>query len=320
LAESNHHQPMTLSSACLATLCAMFWGGLAVAIRYTQDDLPPMATAGLRFGLATLIMAAWARSDGVPIAMPRDQWLPVSLSGLLLYLQIGSFHWGLTETNSAHASILIGSNPVIVALLAHFGLQGDRLSWTKSAGLLLATCGMITVIAGDSLWGFAADPRPTAAPRDPATLFGDLVVLASSILLGTATVYNKHVLQRVPAGRLLFWSYLLATAAFLATSLAIEPLAEATLDAASFWGLIYQSVIVAGFCFATWTALLRRHRASQLAVFGFGQPLFGMLFGNLFRGDPLTLWLAAGGAAIALGILLVTREGPGEPVEEACLE
>ena len=306
---------MTLSAACLATLCAMFWGGLAVAIRYTQDDLPPMLTAGLRFGLATAVMAVWAKSERVALRMPPDQWLPVSISGLLLYLQIGSFHWGLTETNSAHASILIGSNPVVVAVLAHFALTGDRLSWTKSAGLLLATAGMITVIAGDTLVGLSNPQAATKPPRDPATLWGDLVVLASCILLGTATVYNKHVLRRVPAGRLLFWSYLLATSGFLATSVLAEPLAEATLRPASFWGLVYQSIIVAGFCFAAWTALLRRHRASQLAVFGFGQPLFGMIFGNWFRGDPMTLWLVVGGVGIALGILLVTRESPSQPVQ-----
>jgi drug/metabolite transporter (DMT)-like permease len=299
---------MTLASAGVATLCAMFWGGLAVAIRYTQDDLPPMATAGLRFGLATFIMALWAKSEGVTLAMPRQQWLPVSISGLLLYLQIGSFHWGLTHTNSAHASILIGSNPVVVAVLAHYLLIGDRLSWTKACGLLLASCGMITVLAGDRLLGLADPSAAAVEARDPATLYGDLIVLASCILLGMATVYNKHVLRRVPAGRLLFWSYLLATTGFLATSAASEPLGNATLRAASLWGLLYQSIIVAGFCFAAWTALLRRHRASQLAVFGFGQPLFGMIFGNVFRGDPMTVWLVVGGLAIALGILLVTRE------------
>jgi drug/metabolite transporter (DMT)-like permease len=94
----------------------------------------------------------------------------------------------------------------------------------------------------------------------------------------------------------------------LAWSAATEPLASIRFHTASFWGLMYQSVIVAGFCFAAWTMLLRRHKASQLAVFGFGQPLFGMVFGRLFRDDPMTSSLVAGGAAIALGILLVTRE------------
>lgn len=298
---------MTFGAACLATLCAALWGGLAVAIRYTQEDLPPLCTAGLRFALASAFMAVWAKREGAQLRLGEGELPRVAIAGLLLYAQIGSFHWGLTQTNSSHASVLIGSHPVIVAVLAHFFLAGDRLTWLKLAGLALSTVGLLLVVFGAQRSGAAS---PTA--QDPATLLGDLVILASSFLLGMSMIYTKVLLRRMPGGKILFWSYTLATLGFLATSAATENLAEARLTAAGFWGLMYQSVLVAGFCFAAWTALLRRHRASQLAVFSFGQPLFGMFFGGLFRGDPLTLWLAIGGAAIAGGIILVTRGDASE--------
>lgn len=301
-------KPITLPAACLATLCAAFWGGLAVAIRYTQDDLPPMATAGLRFAIASLFMAAWARLGGASLALRPGDFRVVAIAGVILFVQIGTFHWGLTRTNSAHASVLIGSHPVIVALLAHFLLVGDRLTWIKLSGLTLATVGLVLVVLGDQLPGLGTLHDTGAGGGDPANLTGDAIILFSSFVLGASTVFNKHVLVRIGASKLLFWSYLLATSGFLAWSAATEPLASIRFHAASFWGLMYQSVIVAGFCFAAWTMLLRRHKASQLAVFGFGQPLFGMVFGRLFRDDPMTSSLVAGGAAIAMGILLVTRE------------
>jgi drug/metabolite transporter (DMT)-like permease len=295
-------RPITLGAACVATLCAALWGGLAVAIRYTQEDLPPFCTAGLRFALASLFMAAWAWWDGAKLRLAPGEAPRLALAGLLLYAQIGTFHWGLTQTNSSHASVLIGAHPVIVAVLAHFLLPGDRLTILKSAGLLLASAGLLLVVGGDRESAISL-----SAARDPATLAGDTVIFASSSLLGVSLVYTKRLLTRMAAGKILFWSYVLATLGFLSTSAAIEPLATARLTTASFWGLMYQSILVAGFCFAAWTALLRRHKASQLVVFAFGQPLFGILFGNLFRNDPLTVWLALGGAAIAAGILLVTR-------------
>ncbi len=189
-----------------------------------------------------------------------------------------------------------------MALLAHFLLPGDRLTALKLAGLLLASAGLVLVVAGDRWSG-----RPTSAVQDPATLLGDAVIMGSSFLLGVSLVYTKVLLTRMAAGKILFFSYVLGTIGFLATSFALEDVRQAHLTAASFWGLMYQSVLVAGFCFAAWTALLRRHRASQLVVFSFGQPLFGMLFGKLFREDPLTAWLALGGLAIAAGIVMVTR-------------
>jgi drug/metabolite transporter (DMT)-like permease len=304
MTEETQLRPITPGAACVATLCAALWGGLAVAIRYTQEDLPPFCTAGLRFALASLFMAVWAKREGASLWPAAGEASRLVVAGLLLYAQIGTFHWGLTQTNSSHASVLIGAHPVIVALLAHFLLPGDRLTWIKSCGLLLASAGLVLVVGGDR--------GRSSTAHDPATLAGDAVVFTSSLLLGISLVYTKVLLRRMPAGKILFWSYALATVGFLGTSVAIEPLAEARLTPASFWGLMYQSVLVAGFCFAAWTALLRRHRASQLVVFAFGQPLFGMLFGNWFRHDPLSVWLALGGAAIAVGILLVTRRGAAD--------
>ena len=42
-------------------------------------------------------------------------------------------------------------------------------------------------------------------------------------------------------------------------------------------------------------------------MFGFAQPLCGMVFGVWLRGDPLTFELALGGVLVAAGIVLVTR-------------
>ncbi len=313
-------RPITFAAASVATLCAALWGGLAVAILFTQQDLPPMLTAGLRFALATLFMASWARWDGARLWLQAADVPLVALAGLLHFAQIGSFHWGLTQTNSSHASVLIGSYPVIVAVLAHFLLPGDRLSWLKAAGLLLASAGLLMVVGGNA-WvaGSTAPNTLLAQDQDPASLFGDAVIFTSSLLLGLNVVYTKTLLTRMPGSKILFWSYAFSTLGFFGTSVAFEDWEQVRLTPAGFWGLMYQSILVAGFCFAAWTALLRRHRASQLVVFSFGQPLFGLLFGKLFRNDPLTLWLALGGAAIAGGILLVTRGDnprPAGPADE----
>ncbi len=50
-------RPISFTSAVLATTCAALWGGLAVAVRYTQEELPPLATAGCRFALGAALLA-----------------------------------------------------------------------------------------------------------------------------------------------------------------------------------------------------------------------------------------------------------------------
>lgn len=290
---------MTFVPAALATLCAVLWGGLAVAVRATQEGIPPLATAGFRFGIATALLAPTAIWQGASLAVSGPQLAAIVPVGLLLFTQIGSFHYGMAYTNSAHGSVMIGSYPVFVALVAHFMLHDDRVSPGKLAGLVVAFAGLIAIVAGTH--------GVVTTTGDAPTLFGDSVVLASSFLIGVNTVMSKRALASVGVASLLFWSNLLATALFFATSFIVEADSTWQFTPTVCWGLVYQSVVVAWLCFLIWTALLRHHRASQIAVFGFAQPLCGMAFGIWLRGDPLTAGLAVGAAAVAIGIVLVTR-------------
>ena len=294
--------PITLSAALLATLCAVLWGGLAVSVRYTQESLPPMATAGLRFGIATLLLAITAPWQRRSLAVSPRQLVAIVPVGLLLFVQIGTFHFGLAHTNSSHGSVLIGSYPVFVALAAHFALAGDRVSLGKLAGLLTAFGGLLAIVGGA-----APPPESQAIAADPATFRGDAIILFSSMLIGVNTVLSKRALQSVGVSQLLFWSNVLATALFFAASFVWEADASWSFTPRALWGLFYQGVVVAWLCFLIWTALLGRHRASQVSVFGFAQPLCGIVFGVWLRGDPLTAELALGGVLVATGIVLVTR-------------
>ncbi|HJT33136.1 MAG TPA: DMT family transporter [Pirellulales bacterium] len=305
---SDSTQPITPTTAALATLCAVLWGGLAVAVRFTQEDIPPLATAGLRFGIATVLLAATVSWQGGSLAIARRQFAAVLPMGMLLFVQIGSFHFGMARTNSAHGSVLIGSYPVFVALIAHYALHDDRVSPAKLMGLLVAFAGLLAVVAS----GQAVRTSETS-PVDAVTLSGDAIVLASSFLIGVNTVVSKRALAVVGVPQLLFWSNLLATALFFATSLVVEADRAWRFTPAAVCGLAYQGVVVAWLCFLIWTALLRHHRASQVAVFGFAQPLCGMMFGAWFRGDPLTGELSLGALAVAAGIVMVTR-ADREPV------
>ncbi len=306
-----HLRPLSWPAALLALLCAALWGGVAVGSSFAQDGFPPLLTGALRFFLGGAVIALWFLSRGVPLRVPRHEWRPILWTGAIVWLQIALFHWGVGLTSSSHTSVLIGTNPLWIPLLAHLCLPGDRLSLRKVLGVLAATAGVVLVMG--------SAPAEAVSPEqlDPATLAGDAVVLASAWLLTVKIVYNKAVLHAVHPARLVLWSNLLAAAGLLLTSLLLEPWSDIRPAPAALAGLFYAGVVISGFCFAAWSWLLQRHRASQLSVFGFAQPLFGVGFGWLFRGDALSGWLLWGAGAVAAGIVLVTREPTGEEEAEA---
>ena len=71
--------------------------------------------------------------------------------------------------------------------------------------------------------------------------------------------------------------------------------------------MTFQTLVISFGALLLWFALVRRYLASQLGVFSFLSPVFGALFGALLLGEPLTLNFVAGGLAIVLGIVLVSR-------------
>ncbi len=298
-------EPIALPAAMLALLCAALWGGTAVAVQFTQDDWPPLGTAAIRFALGSFFVWLWCRWESQPLAIRPDQWRPILTLGLMLFCQIALFHYGLTRTSSAHGALMIGTNPVWVALIAHVALPNDRLTWLKLLGLTVAVIGVAILL-------FAATSPPeqseTNVHSQPATLWGDGVLLASAWLLGIKLVYTKRALSTVEPAKLLMWSNLVGTVLLLIASLVWEGTSGYRITANAVYGLMYQGVVVSGFCFMTWTLLLRRHRASQLAVFGFAQPLFGVFFGIWLRHESWGLGLIIGTLGVACGILLVTRE------------
>jgi drug/metabolite transporter (DMT)-like permease len=230
-----------------------------------------------------------------------------------LFAQISLLNVGMQRTNAAHGSILINSYPVVVAVLAPLVLPGDRLSGRQKLGLAASMAGMAVVVLGPS--GGAA--ALGGSSPDQATLSGDAWVLSSGLLLGFKLAYTKWALALVEPAKLLFWHEAIAVVLFFSTSAALEGPAAYHFTARALVGVFYQGVVVAGFVFALWTMLLRRHRVSQLATFGFTTPLFGVFFSGVLRGDAITPAVIAGGAGVAAGIYLATSSARGAAQPQA---
>ena len=59
--------------------------------------------------------------------------------------------------------------------------------------------------------------------------------------------------------------------------------------------------------FSAWFALIVKFSASRLSAFTFLTPLFGVAFGHLVLGEPLTPAFALAVALVATGLVLVNR-------------
>ena len=294
-------QPIDLRSGGLALLTSALWGGTPVAISYSVDQLPPQAVAAIRFGLAAIFMLIWCRWEGTALTLAPRQLRTVLIAGTMLFAQIGLFNEGIARSNSSHASILINTFVFWVPAIEFIFVRHNRLSPAQLAGLLLAGSGGLIVVS-------TSNSTSSTAGLDQPSLIGDAFLLLSGFLLAIKIVYTQHALKSMEPGKFIFWHDVIGVAFFALWSGCFEtfPVGLSALSLATWLGLLYQGLLVAGFCFAVQAWMLKRHPASQISVFSCSTPLFGVALGVLFRDDGLSEWLLLAAACVAIGILIVT--------------
>jgi drug/metabolite transporter (DMT)-like permease len=249
--------------------------------------------------MGALFMVLWCWHSRTPIKLGPGQLRLSLIAGFLLFIQIATFNVSIEWSNSSHASILINTFVFWVLAIEHFVTRTDRLTSRKIVGLAVASVGVLTMLSIDT-------PHALVNGADQPSLAGDLLMVLSAFLLAVRIVFVKYALRRIEPGKLILWHDVFGVVLFAAYSLLMEHVVVERMPLSAILGLAYQGILVAGLCFALQAHLLRKHSASQISMFSFSTPLFGVLFAAVFRDDPLSCWLLVAGICIAGGIYVVS--------------
>jgi drug/metabolite transporter (DMT)-like permease len=294
---------LTLSVGLLALLSATLWGGNTVSIKIATAGMPPAAIAAVRFALGGIAVWGYALAAGIPLKLTKRE-LPSLISLVALFIvQILTLNIGTSLTLAAHATVLISSYPFATALFAHLLIRGDHLNGGKIIGMAVSFTG-VALIFGEALIVGSAGSIP-----------GDLIVFTSCVLLGLRQVVTKRMTQGLHPVKLVFWQSVFSVPAFVTVTLIFESDYTYAITGGIVAAILYQGLVVAGFCFILLTSLLRRYNASVITSFSFFTPLFGVILSGALLGEALSLWLLLSVALIAAGIVVVSRFG--EPRAEA---
>jgi drug/metabolite transporter (DMT)-like permease len=292
---------VTLRSALLALLISILWGANIVALKLGMQAIPPFWSAFWRMLISLPVIGIWARAEGVQLWPRDDEWTAFLVLGVLFFGQISLLNMGTYLTSAAYAAVLLNSHPIFTSLFSHHFTPGDRLSLARVAGLAVAFAGICLLFFGK--------PEARLAPQP---LLGNLIATLSACFVGVRAVVTKRVAQASEVTRLLFWMLIFSLPLFLACAVLFEPMLIGPLTWEPIMALLYQSFVVAGFCFVFWTRLLRDHSPGVISMFAFPTPIFGMLFSAILFSERLAPLLLIGVAAVVAGILIVARAGARE--------
>ena len=280
----------------LASLIVSLMGGGALAVKIGLQGFPPLKMALFRCILGIVAVGGIGLYYGMSMRMRFEELRRLLLIAALYALHTITLNIGTQLTTAARATIFFYLYPFFTVLFGHFYLPSDRLSATKTVGILIAFGGVFLSFL------------PNLQGLSTGYLIGDLIVTLGACFLGLRITLTKVFVQEIHPYRLLVWLLALNIPCFYILGLIFEGDKPIEWTLASGAGLLYQGWIVTGFCFLVLTSLLRKYKASKLVVLGFMMPISGVLFSYLILGDELTFSILAGTGLVAAGIYLVNAQ------------
>ncbi len=282
----------------MLVLCAT-WGLQQVAIKLAAADIAPIMQASVRSGIAALLVALLMCWKGGWEGL-RQGTVPAGLlSGVLFALEFLLIAVGLGYTTAGHIAVFLYTSPIFSALGLHLLLPGERLRRLQWMGIGLCFVGIAVAFGG----GVSLDQM------DSRMLLGDALGLLAGMAWGATTVVIRaSKLSEAPASLTLFYQLAAAFVLLLLLAVANGQVHRFELTPLAVGSVLFQGVVVSFVSYLVWFWLLRRYLASNLAVFSFMTPLFGVTMGVVILHEPLSVNFVGGAVLVLLGITLVSGE------------
>ncbi|MFM1797993.1 MAG: hypothetical protein RLZZ117_271 [Cyanobacteriota bacterium] len=286
------------------------WGTAMAAMAPLLEGASPAMLASLRLlpaGVVLLLAASWlGRPLGV--AGPDRIWLLLFalVDGTLFQ---GCLARGLGQTGAGLGSVLIDSQPLLVALLARV-LFNEAINPVGWLGLLLGLAGIVCLgLPGDLLrhWWLEG---PAVIGVQPWS-HGELWMLAAAAAMAVGTVLCRFATRQSDPVAVTGWHMLIGAAPLLVASLAARWSQGAMLLphwTLSQWGwMAYASLVGSALAYGLFFVFASQGDLTGFTALTFLTPVFALLFGIVLLHERLRplQWL---GAFLALvSVVLINR-------------
>lgn len=287
-------------------LVGILWGSAPTGTVIALNGLNVWDISFLRSIFASLILLLFLRNLSF-LKMSRGEFLKIlvlSFFGISLFWIFMTI--GIEHSTPIKVSLLINTSPLLVVILAHI-LLSEALTTPRLLGVLLGITGTYIVISGGQILNLFSSE----------TLFGDIFALATAGCWAIyMIVYRKYIHQmKLTHSQITANLFIIATFTLLPVELAtssssssfIHNIFQAPFEAllATFW----LGAISSGIGFIVINRCLGVLKASVAAVNLMIVPLSAIVIANLILGEEITLYKAAGGLLIILGITIAELIG-----------
>lgn len=283
-------------TAVAALLCCALWGistpVVKLGYQYTDPTHVPslLLWAGIQFAVAGLLVIGIYSLSAKRLMRPTQK----SIKGILLValfqtvLHYAISYIGLSGTTSVKGAILKSTDVFFVALIASVIFKLEKLTAKKLIACAISFSGIVLM----NLDGSKLD-----------ITLGDGLVVVSILCYSLGAVLSKVFAKDTDPIVLSGYQMTFGGTVMLAAG----ALFGGKLDLVGMLPVILGLSSIYAFTYALWTYLLKYNSASEVSIYSFMTPVFGVIFSGVLLSEnsgvaPLKLALALG--LVCFGILL----------------
>ena len=265
-------------------------------IKEGLKDLPPFSSAALRFILAAVCMVPitallWRKEGGDN----PPAWLWMAQGCTNFAASYGIVYWAETRLPSGLVALLWAVFPLMMAVIGHFLLPGERMRRSQVSGLLIGFCGLYLLFALE---------LPALSPQ---SLRDGAILLLSPAVAAIGTVLVKRYGASVSSLKLNRNSLAFATLPLTILALSFEREETFELSSTALFSILYLAIVGTCLTFGIYFWLMRSIPASQMSLIAYVIPAIALSLGSLIGGERVTIWMILGGALILLGVGIARR-------------
>lgn len=297
-----------------AFICCFLWGSAFPVIKLgyeafgisNSDMFTQILFAGIRFVLAGILVVIIGSIPKRRIIVPqRASYSKVfKLSLLQTVAQYVFFYIGLARTTGVRASIVEGTNVFVAIIVAAIIFRQESLTTKKLVGCIVGFLGVVIV----NLTG--------SVSTSGNFLFGDLLVFLSTVAYALSSVLLKEYSKAEDPVVLSGYQFIIGGLVMIAAGVALGGRISfvsnevVTINTGRAIGILFYLACVSAVAYSLWGILMKHNPISRVAVFGFMNPVCGVILSAVLldEGSGLGFIHIISLALVCAGIYIVNSE------------
>ncbi|MFH0841324.1 MAG: DMT family transporter [Bacteroidota bacterium] len=286
--------------ACL--LWSTVYAGIKIGLQYDT----PLHFASLRFILSGLMILPFTVKPSSYIRMLREH-RKIVLWVLLLQVLVNYvlFYIGMDMVPGALGAVIVGSQPLVTALVASMMHREDPLTMRKMVTIILGITGVVLISAG----------RQALRLGGAIELLGVILILGANIATATSNVMVSLKSRGMNPLVLSSASFLIGGVIIFLISMPVEGVKQYNMPS-QYWLTLLWLSFVSAFAFSLWFRLLQRPqvKVSELNLWKFIIPVVGAVLSWMLVPGEKPEWLTIAGMIIITASLIGFYKNGKKPV------